>query len=43
MITNNDNKRPKSVMQFVDMEMLVPQDHLVRLVDKTVSIKDSHV
>ena len=39
MITNNDNKRPKSVMQFVDMEMLVPQDHLVRLVDKTIDFE----
>ena len=39
MITNKDNKRPKSVMQFVDMEMLVPQDHLVRLVDKTIDFE----
>ena len=39
MITNNDNKRPKSVMQFVDMEMLVPQNQLVRLINKTIDFE----
>ena len=38
MLTKKEN-RNKSVMQFVDMEMLVPQDHLVRKIDKTIDFE----
>lgn len=38
MITKKENKS-KSVMQFVDMEMLVPQDHLVRKIDYTIDFE----
>ncbi|MBQ4124221.1 IS1182 family transposase [bacterium] len=38
MMTKKENKS-KSVMQFVDMEMLVPQNHLVRKIDKTIDFE----
>ncbi|MDE7213281.1 MAG: IS1182 family transposase [Anaeroplasmataceae bacterium] len=38
MITKREN-RTKSVMQFVDMEMLVPKDHLVRKIDNTIDFE----
>lgn len=38
MITKRENKN-KSIMQFVDMEMLVPKDHLVRKIDNTVDFE----
>lgn len=39
MITNNEKNRTRTVAQFVDMEMLIPQDHLVRLVDRTIDFE----
>ena len=38
MITKKEN-RSKSIMQFVDMDMLVPQNHLVRKIDKTIDFE----
>ena len=38
MITKKENKS-KSVMQFVDMDMLVPKDHLVRKIDSTIDFE----
>ncbi len=38
MITKKE-KKSKCVMQFVDMEMLVPQDHLVRKIEHTIDFE----
>lgn len=38
MITKKENKS-KSVMQFVDMDMLVPKEHLVRKIDSTIDFE----
>ncbi len=38
MITKNENKS-KSIMQFVDMDSLVPQSHLVRKIDNVIDFE----